>query len=401
LASPTINIPTNVPGIRTFRPLEIRDANGCKRDLSGITPLTVEILAMPDATITTSNSGVCKAGTTPSIVFTGSLGTPSYLFEYDINGNNQTPVSSNSAQTHTLNAPTSVDGIFTYKLNAVSYTVGTTTCKKPLSATVTITVHPLPVASLNTPATNIQVCKDDAKPQFSFNGTSGTAPYTFEYTRNGSALTASGVTHLEKVNTNIAENIQYRLIGISDANGCRQTATGSVDVEVAPIPVVNAGPNIWIMSGQDALLNANASNAMGMTYQWSPPMFVDDPTKLQPLARPLSTTTFTIKATSNKGCSNSSSVLVTVLFQPEIPNTFTPNNDGANDRWEIKNLESYPNAVVEVYNTAGQVVFKNTGFYTPWDGTRNGRQLPIGTYYYVIHTRFNNVKRSGFITLLR
>jgi gliding motility-associated-like protein len=155
------------------------------------------------------------------------------------------------------------------------------------------------------------------------------------------------------------------------------------------------------MSGQDALLNASASNASGLTFQWSPPMFVDNPAKLQPLARPLSTTTFTLTAVSDKGCSNSSSVLVTVLFQPEIPNTFTPNGDGANDRWEIKNLESYPNAVVEVYNTAGQLVFKNTGFYTPWDGTRNGTKLPVGTYYYVIHTRFNNVKRSGYITLLR
>ena len=401
LASPTINIPTNVPGIHTFRPVEIRDANGCKRDLSGLAPLAVEILATPDADINASAASVCQNAAAPSVVFTGKLGTPSYTFEYDINGTIQTPASSSGTQTATLNVSTSVDNTFVYTLRSVAYTVGTTTCSKALSSSKSIKVHSLPIASLNTPAANILVCKDDARPQFTFNGTSGTSPYTFEYTRNGTAMTASGVSHLERVSTNIAENIQYRLTGISDANGCRQTATGSVDIEVAPIPVVNAGAPVWIMSGQDALLNASASNATGLTYQWSPPMFVDNPNKLQPLARPLSTTTFTLTAISDKGCSNSSSVLVTVLFQPEIPNTFTPNGDGANDRWEIKNLESYPNAVVEVYNTAGQVVFKSTGFYSPWDGTRNGMKLPVGTYYYVIHTRFNNVKRTGFITLLR
>jgi len=108
-----------------------------------------------------------------------------------------------------------------------------------------------------------------------------------------------------------------------------------------------------------------------------------------------------LNVTSDKGCENTDDVLVTVLLRPEIPNTFTPNGDGANDRWEIPNLSSYPSAIVEVYNTAGQPVFRSTGFYTPWDGTRNGRPLPVGTYYYVINTNFNNEKRSGFITLLR
>jgi gliding motility-associated-like protein len=242
---------------------------------------------------------------------------------------------------------------------------------------------------------------NDARPQFTFNGTSGTAPYTFEYTRNGTAMTVSGTSHLERVNTNLVENIQYRLTGISDANGCRQSATGSFDVEVAPIPVVDAGPPQFMMAGNPVQLKGSTDQP-GATIQWSPAMYLTGPNNnLQPFVNPPNTTTFELKVTSTKGCTDFKNVLVTVLFQPEIPNTFTPNNDGYNDKWEIENLASYPNALVEVYNTAGQVVFKSTGFYTPWDGTRNGMKLPVGTYYYVIHTRFNNVKKSGFITLLR
>jgi hypothetical protein len=127
LASPTLNIPTNLPGTRTYKPVDIRDANGCKRDLSGLAPLTVEILATPDATITSSTTGVCQNTATPSIIFTGSQGTPSYVFEYDINGNIQTPASSNGTQTATLNVATSVANTFVYTLRSVAYTVGTIT----------------------------------------------------------------------------------------------------------------------------------------------------------------------------------------------------------------------------------------------------------------------------------
>jgi gliding motility-associated-like protein len=67
-----------------------------------------------------------------------------------------------------------------------------------------------------------------------------------------------------------------------------------------------------------------------------------------------------------------------------IPNAFSPNGDGINDTWQIKLLNSFLNAKVQVFNRQGQLVFNTKGYSKPWDGTSNGKPLPIGTYYYVI-----------------
>ena len=63
---------------------------------------------------------------------------------------------------------------------------------------------------------------------------------------------------------------------------------------------------------------------------------------------------------------------------------FSPNGDGLNDLWEIKYIEFYPDAWVEVFDRYGRTVFKSQGAYSPWDGKLNGTNLPSGNYYFTI-----------------
>ncbi|GAA3956952.1 gliding motility-associated C-terminal domain-containing protein [Mucilaginibacter dorajii] len=84
-----------------------------------------------------------------------------------------------------------------------------------------------------------------------------------------------------------------------------------------------------------------------------------------------------------------------------IPNTFSPNGDGINDTWSIKNLETYTNCSVKIYTRYGQQVFKSSGYYKPWDGTNNGAAMPFGTYYYVINLNNGDSLLSGYVTILR
>jgi gliding motility-associated-like protein len=93
-------------------------------------------------------------------------------------------------------------------------------------------------------------------------------------------------------------------------------------------------------------------------------------------------------------------MIVKVLYKPVIPNTFTPNNDGVNDKWIIEHLDSYPGAIVEVYNSVGALVFRSVGYNLPWDGSYKGTILPLGTYYYVIDPKNGRAKISGFVTIL-
>jgi gliding motility-associated-like protein len=84
-----------------------------------------------------------------------------------------------------------------------------------------------------------------------------------------------------------------------------------------------------------------------------------------------------------------------------IPNTFTPNNDGINDTWDIKFLNSYLNCAVNIYNRYGENVYSSIGYGKPWDGTYRGAQLPVGTYYYIINLKNGLKVLSGFVAIIR
>ncbi len=85
-----------------------------------------------------------------------------------------------------------------------------------------------------------------------------------------------------------------------------------------------------------------------------------------------------------------------------VPNTFTPNADGINDLWEIKNIEQLPGCVVDVFNRYGQKVFTSVGYSTPWDGkAKGGNDVPPGVYYYTVDPRDKTGVVSGSVTVIR
>ena len=82
----------------------------------------------------------------------------------------------------------------------------------------------------------------------------------------------------------------------------------------------------------------------------------------------------------------------------------SPNGDGINDIWEIPNIEKFPDALVEVYNRWGELIFSATNYAgNKWDGKYKGKDLPVGTYYYVINLNSDLHKDpiTGPITILR
>lgn len=86
-----------------------------------------------------------------------------------------------------------------------------------------------------------------------------------------------------------------------------------------------------------------------------------------------------------------------------IPNAFTPNNDGVNDKFapSITNIKVYH---IQIFNRNGNVVFDSRDPMQPWDGNYGTQQVPVGIYYYVIDAiglDNNTIKQAGYITLLR
>src|SRR5690606_26516637 len=85
----------------------------------------------------------------------------------------------------------------------------------------------------------------------------------------------------------------------------------------------------------------------------------------------------------------------------EIPNLFTPNGDGLNDQFVIRNLLQYQNRELLILNRWGNQVYKSTNYNNDWDGG----SLAEGTYYYILRVRGNDggdwQTHKGAVALIR
>jgi gliding motility-associated-like protein len=107
--------------------------------------------------------------------------------------------------------------------------------------------------------------------------------------------------------------------------------------------------------------------------------------------------------TSYFGCDSIVNLHVGIYY-PIIPSSyFSPNGDGINDVWIIKNIEQYPEASVEIYDRFGKMIssykeYDNTG---GWDGTYQGKDVPATDYWYVISVKDTDKTFMGHFTLIR
>jgi gliding motility-associated-like protein len=84
-----------------------------------------------------------------------------------------------------------------------------------------------------------------------------------------------------------------------------------------------------------------------------------------------------------------------------IYNTFTPNGDRFNDTWGVPEVRFYEGARIAVYERGGARVFYTENPDVRWDGTYNGKEMPVGSYYWVIQIEETGATRRGIVNLLR
>ena len=86
-------------------------------------------------------------------------------------------------------------------------------------------------------------------------------------------------------------------------------------------------------------------------------------------------------------------------------NILTPNGDGKNDFWIVKDIEQYPDNTVKIFDKSGRLVYQRKGYKNDWNGnywggTSHGKPAPRGSYLYVID--FGNGKsEKGYLSIIR
>ena len=182
-------------------------------------------------------------------------------------------------------------------------------------------------------------------------------------------------------------------------NGCSDTDTVIVNVNELPDLVASTTDNL-ILENTTAQLTVSGAG-MGAIYDWNPPIGLNDPTIQNPIVSATEGVTYFVTGTDLNGCSDTASVRIDVASTIVFPDGITPNGDGLNEFWVIQLIDEFPDANVKIFNRWGQKVFESKRYVDQWDGTNNGKKLPVGTYYYLIDLGPNQEKFTGPITLMR
>ncbi len=275
----------------------------------------------------------------------------------------------------------------TYNLTAV---LGICT----LTGSETITVLPAPIATAGAPDT---ICSGKSAELAG----SGGVQYQWSPATYLSDPTSANPTVQQPAGT-----ITYSLT-VTGANGCASIQPATEQVYVTPPPVVFAGDDTAVLSGQTVPLDAIDVNHSGFTsYLWAPIIGLSNSSIQDPVAQITGSITYSVVATTSDGCVGRGSIVIEVVGSANIvvANAFTPNGDGHNDILHVDAIGIRDFKYFSIFNRWGQEVFTTNNEGVGWDGMRGGQVQPAGVYVWMamgLDFSGKAVERKGTVILIR
>ena len=184
--------------------------------------------------------------------------------------------------------------------------------------------------------------------------------------------------------------------------------TQLVTVEVLPLANINLPSIDYFSEGEEVQLDAGVTNGNDFTYDWSPSIGLSCTDCPNPTVSPEEDITYNLTVTNELGCVDSASIFLRKIFVCNndliiVPNAFTPNGDGNNDRFNVRSKLEIE--MVRIYNRWGEIVFEDVGGNQGWDGNYKGQKLNRDVFVYYIEAtcEFNGktIVKTGDITLIR
>lgn len=220
--------------------------------------------------------------------------------------------------------------------------------------------------------------------------------WRFDHFITGGFTTLTNITRTQ----NYAGSYPVTLLGYSD-KGCKDTI-------IRPFSIFDnksfAGRDTAGPYNEPVQLDAHGEP--NMQYTWSPQTGLNRWDIEKPIATYDKEQLYKLYTVTEKGCKKQSQVLVKRYAGPElyVPDAFTPNNDGVNDKLKVipTGIKSF--GFLAVYNRWGQLIYRTTNHLEGWDGTFRGEKLSSETFVYVVQAtdyKGRPLHRKGTVILLR
>ncbi|MFN5223548.1 MAG: gliding motility-associated C-terminal domain-containing protein, partial [Bacteroidota bacterium] len=366
LNNTNISNPVATPGSTTNYIVQVTDQFGCVN----ADTVTVTVNPLPTITVTPA-SAICVGNSLP-LNATG--------------GNNYSWSPAGSLSNPNSSSPTASPSTSTV------YTVVVTDQNGCVdSATIAVTVNPLPIATASNDTT---ICTGSSVSLIAGGGVS----YSW------SPQTGLNNASINNPISTPGSPITYT-VTVTDQNGCTDTEDVNLALNEVPVASFDVDENVTTATcnGIETTLINTSQNATN--YYWS---FPDGSTSTD--VNPtynfgLSGTVITLVAQNNicydTLTQNYSGPLLDVLFD-DLVNVFTPNNDGKNDCFELgANFNFDGCSAIQIFNRWGRPVFTSGPGKYCWNGkTENtGEELPSGSYYLTVTVAGSSYK--GSVTLIR
>jgi hypothetical protein len=262
--SATIGVPTTMPGSSTYTLTSVTDASSttCSQAISNQSQ-TATINPIPAATIAVNTTAVCQNGTSPVITFSGMGGTAPYTFTYTINSGTAQTISDLGTGSVTLGVPTGTATSYTYALTDVTDANGCTP-QSVSGQSVSVTVNPLPVATINT-ASMVTAVSTGNTASVANEGTGA----SYSWTITGGAITAGSGTDMITYSAGTSGDVLLS-VAVTSPVGCGPVSSGTLQVPITALACPKA--EITVASAVCSSSTGNTASVAAVTgnkYVWT------------------------------------------------------------------------------------------------------------------------------------
>jgi len=191
-------------------------------------------------------------------------------------------------------------------------------------------------------------------------------------------------------------------LDILGSNGCKVAET--IDLSSAQIPSLELGEDVTIFYGEAYTINPK-SNFTIDSMEWTNKNSLQcSPGCFEPVASPKISTNYKAIAYNQEGCKAKDDINIYIVEKESvfIPNTFSPNGDGFNDKWVIFTDQTVKQIKkLFIYDRWGESIFLQENF-TPndssngWDGKYKAKPLNSGVYIYYVLIEFEDGRVKEF-----